>query len=142
MNLLSFDVETTTINNGDPYHPDNRLVQVGFYNGVTYGTGYKGDIHVENTKFLQENHIVVGANLKFDLAWMERIGIDTRKLKVYDVQIAEFLITNQTKAFPALDDLAEKYLGQHKIDAIKANYWEKGVQTCDICGHQFMVSTY
>jgi len=22
------------------------------------------------------------------------------------------------------------------------NYWEKGVQTCDICGHQFMVSTY
>lgn len=22
------------------------------------------------------------------------------------------------------------------------NYWERGIQTCDICGHQFMVSTY
>lgn len=129
MNLISFDVETTTINNGDPYHPDNRLVQVGFYNGINYTTMYKEKIDVESIKKLLYQSFVVGANLKFDLSWMERIGIDTRKVKVYDIQIAEFLITNQTHAFPALDDLAEKYLGQHKIDAIKANYWEKGIDT-------------
>lgn len=129
MNLISFDVETSIINTGDPYHPDNRLVQVGFYDGLTYGISYKEMIQPAKIKWLLENNTIVGANLKFDLAWMERIGIDTRKLKVYDVQIAEFLITNQTKAFPALDDLAEKYLGQHKIDTIKANYWEKGIDT-------------
>jgi len=129
MNLISFDCECSIIQHGDPYHPDNRLVQVGFYNDEEYYTLYKEQIDVERIKELLNQSIIVGANLKFDLAWMERIGIDTRKLKVYDVQIAEFLITNQTKAFPALDDLAEKYLGQHKIDAIKANYWEKGIDT-------------
>lgn len=129
MNLLAFDVESTTINHGDPYHPDNRLVQVGFYDGKNYTIMYKDKIDIESIEKLLSQSYIVGANLKFDLAWMERIGIDTRKLKVYDVQIAEFLITNQTKAFPALDDLAEKYLGQHKIDAIKANYWEKGIDT-------------
>lgn len=129
MNLISFDTECSIINNGDPYHPDNRLVQVGIFEGENYSTYYKEEINPEWLKIVLHTGILVGANLKFDLAWMERIGIDTRKIKVYDVQIAEFLITNQTKAFPALDDLAEKYLGQHKIDAIKANYWEKGVDT-------------
>jgi len=129
MNLLAFDVECSIIANGDPYHPDNRLVQVGFYNGTDYTTQYKDKIDIESIEKLLNQSFIVGANLKFDLAWMERIGIDTRKLKVYDVQIAEFLITNQTKAFPALDDLADKYLGQRKVDAIKANYWEKGIDT-------------
>lgn len=130
MKLISFDIESSIIANGDPYHPENRLVQVGFYNPeMGYITSYKEHINPEGIEYLLNKNIIVGANLKFDLAWMERIGIDTRKLKVYDVQIAEFLITNQTKAFPALDDLAEKYLGQHKIDAIKANYWEKGIDT-------------
>lgn len=129
MNLISFDTECSIINNGDAYHPDNRLVQVGIFEGENYSTYYKEEINPEWLKIVLHTGILVGANLKFDLAWMERIGIDTRKVKVYDIQIAEFLITNQTKAFPALDDLAEKYLGQHKIDAIKANYWEKGIDT-------------
>jgi len=129
MNLISFDVESSIIANGDPYHPDNRLVQVGFYNGQDYTTLYKELIDVERIKELLYQSIVVGANLKFDLAWMERIGIDTRKVKVYDIQLAEFIISNQTKAFPSLDYMAEKYLGQHKIDTIRLEYWEKGIDT-------------
>ena len=129
MNLISFDTECSIINNGDPYHPDNRLVQVGIFEGENYSTYYKEEINPEWLKIVLHTGILVGANLKFDLAWMERIGIDTRRLKVYDVQIAEFLITNQTKAFPSLNEMAEKYLGQHKIDQIKAQYWDNGIDT-------------
>jgi len=130
LSLLALDCETSIINNGDPYHPDNRLVQVGFYNGGdTYLTQYKEEINTMKIKDLLQYNTLVGANLKFDLAWMQRIGIDTRKLKVYDVQIAEFLITNQTHAFPSLDSMAEKYLGQHKIDTIRLEYWDKGIDT-------------
>lgn len=127
--LVAWDVECSTINNGDPYHPDNRLVQVGFYDGKNYTIMYKEKIDIESIEKLLNQSYIVGANLKFDLAWMERIGIDTRKLKIYDIQIAEFLITNQTKAFPSLNDMAEKYLDQHKIDQIKAQYWDNGIDT-------------
>lgn len=132
MGLLAFDVETSIINNGDPYHPDNRLVAIGLYNPEDeYTLSYKEEIEYDKDyyeKILNEN-VLVGANIKFDLAWLERIGIDTRRAQIYDVQLAEFLITNQTKAFPSLDSMAEKYLGQHKIDNIKINYWEKGIDT-------------
>jgi DNA polymerase I-like protein with 3'-5' exonuclease and polymerase domains len=127
--LLAFDVETTTINKGDPYHPDNRLVQVGFFDGTDYYTFYKDNIDIERIKELLSRSFLVGVNLKFDLAWMERLGIDTRNLLVLDVQLAEFLLTNQTKAFPSLNDCAEKYLGQTKVDNIKLNYWDKGIDT-------------
>lgn len=137
MNLLAFDCETTTINNGDPYHPDNRLVQVGFYNPVDHHTLFyksfsddpKDKIHVESIAKLLYESVLIGANLKFDLAWMERLGIDTRRLRVYDIQLAEFIISNQSKIMPSLEYMAEKYLGQHKVDNIKLNYWDKGIDT-------------
>lgn len=133
--LRAFDVETTTINFGDPYHPDNRLVEVGFYgvnpdgNGLKSQVFYKDQIDVECIKRLLYQSILIGANLKFDLAWMERIGIDTRQVICYDIQLAEFIISNQTKVMPSLDYCAEKYLGQNKVDNIKLNYWDKGIDT-------------
>lgn len=133
--LRAFDVETTTINFGDPYHPDNRLVEVGFYevspdgHGNEYNVFYKDGIDVERIKELLYQSILVGANLKFDLAWMERIGIDTRRVVCYDVQLAEFILSNQTKVMPSLDYCAEKHLNQHKVDNIKLNYWDKGIDT-------------
>lgn len=129
MKLLSFDTETTIINKGDPYHPDNRMVALGFYDGHKYHTFYKDDINLNRIRELLAGSVIITANGKFDLAWLERLGIDTRFVKIYDVQLAEFIISNQTKVMPALDDIAAKYLGTHKIDNIKLNYWEKGIDT-------------
>lgn len=127
--LRAFDVESTTIDMGSPYHPDNRLVEVGFYDGTHYDLFYKDGIDVERIKRLLYQSVLVGANLKFDLAWMERLGIDTRRVVVYDTQLAEFILSNQSVVMPSLDYCAERYLGQKKIDNIKLNYWDKGVDT-------------
>lgn len=130
MKLLAFDTETSIIANGDPYHPDNRLVAVGAYDGYTYQTFYKDDITVEAIEALLAGSVtIVTANGKFDLAWMNRLGINTQQIRIFDVQLAEFIISNQTKAFPSLDKMSEDYLNQHKIDNIKLNYWEKGIDT-------------
>jgi len=67
MNLLAFDTETSIINSGDPYHPDNRLVEVGFYNGTEYRIQYKDDINTMTIKDTVQYNILVGANLKFEL---------------------------------------------------------------------------
>jgi DNA polymerase I-like protein with 3'-5' exonuclease and polymerase domains len=90
---------------------------------------YKDKIDVKRIRELLYQSILVGANLKFDLAWMERLGIDTRHVRVLDIQLAEFLLSDQTKAFPSLDYCSEKYLEQKKIDKIKLEYWEKGIDT-------------
>lgn len=129
--LLSFDVESSIINKGDPYHPDNRLVQVGFYEPATdlYTLFYKDKIDIDCINKILSQSVLVGANLKFDLAWLERIGVDTRKATIYDVQLAEFIISNQSKIMPSLEDMAVKYEVGHKIDTIKLNYWDKGIDT-------------
>lgn len=128
--VVAFDVETSIIDKGSPYHPDNRLVQVGFYDPSNlYTLSYKDSIDIGSITHTLSQSILIGANLKFDLAWLEKIGIDTRKVQVYDIQLAEFLITNQTQSFASLDMMAEKYLGQHKIDKIRLEYWDKGIDT-------------
>jgi len=125
---LAFDVETTTINFGDPYNPDNKLVAVGIGGSVDYKTFDKEDV----LYLIQEDvndSILVGHNIKFDLAWLRRIGIDLENAIVRDTQLAEFLITNQTNAFSSLEELAVKYLNEHKDDVVKKEYWDKGIDT-------------
>lgn len=74
---------------------------------------------------------IIGFNLKFDLHWLRRIGVTWDKKRVYDAQSAEFILSGQTHKFPALDDVAFKYLNERKIDEVKA-LWDQGVQTTDI----------
>lgn len=120
---IPFDVETTTILNGSPYHKDNRLVAVGIGEYVWYK---------HFGKYIQQlvnNSILVGHNIKFDIAWLRRIGIDFSKAIIRDTQLAEFIISNQTKTFSKLDDLALQYLGEQKLDIVKTEYWDKGIDT-------------
>jgi len=130
--MISIDVETTTINKGDPFYPDNKLVSVGTYQESTL---YKSNFNLKykegnwNGSFTLLNETLVGHNIKFDLHWLKRVGIDFSTCKVRDTQLAEFIISNQTHAYASLNELAAKYLDQQKIDTIKLNYWDKGIDT-------------
>lgn len=132
--LLAVDTETTTINKGDPYHPLNKLVSLGIFNGNKYTEYYKNFPKTEIQKILDGQELIL-FNGKFDLAWLRNIGINTDNFIIRDCQLAEFLITNQQKAYPSLNECSIKHLNETKLDIIKDTYWDNGIDTWFIPKH-------
>lgn len=132
MNDLCLDCETTTFNKGNPFDSRNQLVCIALCGG---GQSWCLAPTNENLAFCQtqiDNATrLVGFNLKFDLHWLRRVGLNFSEKRVYDVQAAEFVLSGQTHKFPSLNDVGQKYLGRTKIDEVKA-FWDQGVQTTDI----------
>lgn len=123
--VIPFDVETSTLAKGNPYNTDNRLVAIGIDNYLFYKNNW-------NAGFLQhlvDTSILVGHNIKFDIAWLRTIGVSFNNAIIRDTQLAEFLLSNQTKPFVSLEELAIKYLDEHKLDVVKTEYWDKGIDT-------------
>jgi DNA polymerase I-like protein with 3'-5' exonuclease and polymerase domains len=56
----------------------------------------------------------IGANLIYDLAFLSAAGVDVRE-PFYDVQVAEPLLDENRFTY-SLESLAQKYLGEHKVD--------------------------
>jgi DNA polymerase I-like protein with 3'-5' exonuclease and polymerase domains len=76
--------------------------------------------------------LVVGFNFKHDLAYLRREGVDFSSVKIWDVQIAEFLISRQRSKFPSLSDTCLRLGIPGKQDVVKEEYWDKGIDTIDI----------
>ncbi len=125
---IVLDVETTTINKGDPYTPDNKLVSIDIYDGINHSWMYKKFLP-QGFQHIIDNCTIIVANGKFDTTWLRREGLDLTKAEIIDIQLAEFILSNQTIAYPSVEAMAVKYLGKHKIDNIKLNYWNKGIDT-------------
>ncbi len=78
---------------------------------------------------MQHAKLLVGFNLKFDLSWASRVKIHPpEKCRIWDCQIAEFIITGQKGSYPSLDECLAKYELGKKDDKI-AEYWALGVDT-------------
>ncbi len=76
--------------------------------------------------------LIVGFNLKFDLSWAARYAVVPRDgVRIWDCQIAEFIIGGQKNPYPSLNDCCEKYGLGRKDDKI-AEYWALGIDTTDI----------
>lgn len=60
---------------------------------------------------------VVGANVSYDLEWLEYLGIKCYS-PIRDVQIAEALIDGESEYGYSLDSLCLKYLGQRKNEEL------------------------
>ena len=73
--------------------------------------------------------LLVGFNIKYDLHWARRHGVQVPQgVRVWDCQIAEFLIRGQQGSYPSLNEaLARFNLGQ-KDDKV-AEYWKLGIDT-------------
>lgn len=85
-------------------------------------------------EILSSAKLLIGFNLKFDLSWARReFGfVPAFGTRIHDCQYAEFLFSSQTWKFPDLRTACEKYGLGEKYDYIAANYWDKGIDTCDI----------
>lgn len=140
MNVLTFDTETTTFAKGDAYARRNRMVNVGWKCGadpVQYC--YIGDDNwLEQFRAAWEAaDVIVGFNLAFDLSHVRRtFGLTVGDhQRVYDVQVAYFVLTNQQHRYPSLNMVLEHFGLPVKLDVVKTEYWEKGVDTPDIPRH-------
>jgi len=132
---VTFDVETKTINKGNPFTASGKLIS---YSVKTddYPTAFHYydvlDFLEDLRSAMEQATLIIGFNVKFDLHWLSRYKIrPPEKCRVWDCQLAEFIITGQKGSYPSLDECCEKYgLGQ-KDDRI-AEYWAMGVDTPDI----------
>lgn len=135
MSVVTFDFETSTLNKGNPFTASNKSVCYSVkVNDEAVKSSYYTDIDYlaslrQGFKYAK---ILVGFNLKFDTHWAARHGLKPNdRCRMWDCQIAEFIIQGQKKAYPSLNECCEKYgLGQ-KDDKI-AEYWNLGIDTVDI----------
>ena len=143
MKYLTLDVETTTTNMGHPFDKNNKLISVGIKKDdqatVTYDIEYSVDPYQELLNDIQiavnEADVLVGFNIKFDLHWLQRYGIDFKTKRVWDCQLAQFIIMNQSNPYPSLNGTAEYYDLGTKLDEVKENYWKNGIDTDKIPYH-------
>jgi len=130
IDLLTLDLETTLKGNVDigmahPMCPANEAVLTGWrWQGVNYVNtdGYLSEVN--KASFL------VGHNISFDLLYMFRKGLSTKNtlqtFRIWDTQLAEYLLTGQQTRWSSLDSLCLKYGFPVKDDKIK-KYFEAGI---------------
>tara|TARA_R110002012_G_scaffold197905_1_gene366549 strand:- start:1767 stop:2933 length:1167 start_codon:yes stop_codon:yes gene_type:complete len=140
MRHLILDVETTISNKGNPFDETNKLVMVGLRNIAwgehTYDIEYGDEPYGENLKTIQEKidwcDCIVGFNIKFDLHWLAKYGIKFSHKKIWDCQLTQFMLSGQTDTYPSLNRTCEHYGLEKKLDLVKENYWNNGIDTPDI----------
>lgn len=86
--------------------------------------------------YLQSIETLVGHNIKFDLLylwkqpwlqdWIKQGG------KIYDTQLAEYILTGQQAKFAALRKIAVEKYGCKEREKKMEKYWEQGIDTKDI----------
>ena len=136
--FIAIDVETTL--NGDeetgtahPMHPKNYIVWYGM------ATGYEDAIAVDETEVFVEKLKVVdkyivdkifcGHNISFDLMYLYKDKILKsyfQSQRIWDTQLAEYILSGQQLKFTSLDELSIKYGLPVKDDKIK-KYFEAGL---------------
>lgn len=133
------DVETTIFQKGNPYADRNSLCYVGCRIGgtnhlvpVVYGgQPYREQLEAVRDR-LRSVSDIVGFNLKFDLAWLARYGIDLSDKRIWDCQLCEFLERNQSEPYPSLGEALSRRGLPPKSDYIEKTYWDIGIDTPDI----------
>lgn len=129
MDVFALDVETTISNTGDPFDETNFLVLGAYGDSTNYYRFLSRDVQ-RVQEVLDSAKLVVLFNAKFDLHWLRRIGCTINpRLAIWDVQLAEFILSNQKWKYPSLDKTCDKYGIGHKLDVVKLEYWEKGIDT-------------
>lgn len=138
MTYAVVDVETSIINDGNPFSQLGKLCLVGILDSdgytaypIEYGELPYGKTLAEIQRRLDGAAFVVGFNIKFDLHWLRRYGIRVT-CPVYDAQLAEFVLVAQSQPYPSLNECATKYGFSSKVSVVSDEYWSKGIDTPDI----------
>jgi len=152
--FVVLDAETSIKNRGSnaigkdkasPHYPDNKLLYLGYRNA------YKKDVQIEDpidthSIFIDGSVLLVGHNIKFDMLYLlrnNRTRNNIGNIKIWDTQLAEYLLTGQEAKWASLGNkkdkdgkvikqgLGPKYGGTDKDDRL-AEYWDANIDTEDI----------
>ena len=141
MSYAVIDVESTIFQKGNPFADCNRLcligirtdalntiIQVEYDQTLPYADGLN-----KARELINSVDTVVLFNAKFDLNWLARYGIILPfSTRVFDCQLAEFILGNQRPAYPSLDYCLAKYNLGSKLHNIANTYWANGIDTPQI----------
>lgn len=138
MSVLIFDTESSGAirNKGHPFDPRNKLMCLS-YTGfvpsavikIEYDESPYGDKLNQFSTFVDNASLIVGFNLKYDIHWMRRYGVEFKGKRIWDCQLYHFIQSNQKHKFPSLDDVAVHWGIPKKLDIVKKEYWDKGIDT-------------
>lgn len=139
MSHIVLDVETTISNKGNPFDMTNKLCYVGLGKNQQVNL-YDIEFSPEPYKSLlltiqdtvDSSSMIVGFNLKFDLHWLARYGINLTASRVWDCQLVHFILTGQQNPYPSLNAVAEYYNLESKLDEVKSQYWNNGIDTTEV----------
>jgi len=124
MNVLTFDYETNTFAKGNAHSLQGKAICVGLKtNNTETVCAFNENIYL-NPGFYD---LVIAFNAKFDLLWNKKLGFESPKA-VWCVQLAEYMLDRQ-KPYPSLEETAKKYGLSSKLDIVKTEYWDKGIDT-------------
>jgi DNA polymerase-1 len=130
--MLFIDTEITTWSKGSPWDERNFLVCIGWIDDTgAQGIWYNGEPREVLEHHLSLSELWVFFNAKFDLHWLRKIGIKFPQ-RSYCCQVAEFVLNGQSPKYPSLDGTAASYGIPGKLDVVKLEYWDKGINTHEI----------
>lgn len=135
MRSLILDVETTISNKGNPFDETNKLCYIGLLDtdASVYSIEYDDQPYRTRLEEIQAKvngaDILVGFNIKFDLHWIRKYGINFMGKRVWDCQLVHFILTGQQHPYPSLNSVAAYYNLGSKLDVIATEYWKNGVDT-------------
>ena len=137
--FAAIDVETTLNGNEDiglahPMHPDNKVVAYGLYATDSFVTDvpfvtYEEDTFVGYFEYLSTETILCGHSFSFDLMYLYKnktLKDMLQQHKIWDTQLAEYILSGQRTKFSSLDELSVKYGLSIKDDGIK-KYFQAGL---------------
>ena len=137
--VLIFDTECTGAqrNHAHPFDHRNVMCNLGVRvdgKNTIYKIEYDEDPYGEQLQEIKELFsqatLVVGFNLKYDLHWINRYGISINSgCRIFDCQLAYFILDKQQTAYPSLTGVSEAFGLESKLDIVKTEYWDKGLDT-------------
>lgn len=128
MKVIALDSEVTTWNKGNPFDPRNFMVCWSWSDGGSSAALRWPSADLLKQK-LDEADLIPTFNGKFDLQWFHKLGLSYDPTKIWDCQLAHFILSCQTHRYPSLNEVAQHYGLAVKPDVVKEQYWDKGINT-------------
>lgn len=93
-NYLVLDLETTNLEYGTALVPDNQLLLASWYSPSRGLQNHVGSEYEQEAllRDVQSAELIVAHNTKFELQWLDRMGIDLTKVLPWCTMLAEYTI--------------------------------------------------